>query len=96
MLVAVGGKLGGCAVAARLSGLPWSEATALGILMNTRGLMELVILSIGLEVGALSPTLYAMMVLMAVATTVMTAPLLSLVERLARAGQAVPAHRRAA
>jgi Kef-type K+ transport system membrane component KefB len=84
MLVAVGGKLGGSAVAARLTGLPWSEALALGILMNTRGLMELVILSIGLEVGAISPTLYAMMVLMAVATTVMTAPLLALVERHAR------------
>ena len=96
MLVAVGGKLGGSAIAARLSGLPWSEATALGILLNTRGLMELVILSIGLEVGALSPTLYAMLVLMAVATTVMTAPLLALVERRAQAGQAVPAHQRAA
>ena len=96
MAVAVGGKLGGSAIAARLSGLPWSEATALGILLNTRGLMELVILSIGLEVGALSPTLYAMMVLMAVATTVMTAPLLALVERRVRAGQAAPAHQRAA
>lgn len=84
MLVAVGGKLGGSAVAARLAGLPWPEALGLGILMNTRGLMELVILSIGLDVGAISPTLYAMMVLMALATTIMTAPLLALVERRTR------------
>jgi Kef-type K+ transport system membrane component KefB len=81
MLVAVGGKLGGSAVAARLGGLPWDEALSLGILMNTRGLMELVILSIGLDVGAISPTFYAMMVLMALLTTVMTTPLLALVER---------------
>ncbi|GLC27628.1 cation:proton antiporter [Roseisolibacter agri] len=84
MLVAVGGKLGGSAVAARLAGLPWDESLGLGILMNTRGLMELVILSIGLDVGAISPTLYAMMVLMALATTIMTAPLLALVERRVR------------
>jgi Kef-type K+ transport system membrane component KefB len=96
MLVAVGGKLGGSAVAARLSGLPWSESLALGILMNTRGLMELVILTIGLEVGAISPTLYAMMVLMAVATTVMTAPLLALVERHARVAARAAADARAA
>ncbi len=81
MLVAVGGKLGGSATAARLAGLPWDEALSLGVLMNTRGLMELVILSIGLDVGAISPTFYAMMVLMALATTVMTAPLLTLVAR---------------
>jgi Kef-type K+ transport system membrane component KefB len=81
MLVAVAGKLGGSSIAARLAGLPWDEALGLGILMNTRGLMELVILSIGLDVGAISPTLYAMMVLMALATTIMTAPLLALVER---------------
>ncbi|MDF1504942.1 cation:proton antiporter [Roseisolibacter sp. H3M3-2] len=81
MLVAVGGKLGGSAAAARLGGLPWDEAISLGVLMNTRGLMELVILSIGLDVGAISPTFYAMMVLMALTTTVMTSPLLALVER---------------
>jgi Kef-type K+ transport system membrane component KefB len=96
MLVAVGGKLGGSAVAARLAGLPWSEAVALGILMNTRGLMELVILSVGLDVGAISPTLYAMMVLMAVATTVMTSPLLALAERHARAAQPAAASTHAA
>jgi Kef-type K+ transport system membrane component KefB len=76
-VVAVAGKLGGSALAARVSGRPWREALALGALMNTRGLMELVILNIGLDLGVLSPALYSMMVLMAFATTVMTSPLLS-------------------
>jgi Kef-type K+ transport system membrane component KefB len=75
--VAVAGKLGGSALAARLGGRPWREALALGTLMNTRGLMELVILNIGLDLGVLSPALYSMMVLMAFATTVMTSPLLT-------------------
>ncbi len=77
LLVAVAGKLGGSAGAARLLGMPWREALAIGALMNTRGLMELVILNVGLEIGVLSPTLFAMFVLMALVTTVMTAPLLS-------------------
>jgi len=75
---AVVGKLGGSAIAARLTGTPWREATALGALMNTRGLMELVVLNIGLELGVISPTLFAMMVLMALVTTCMTTPLLQL------------------
>jgi Kef-type K+ transport system membrane component KefB len=78
LAVAVAGKLAGSAVAARVSGLPWRDALALGTLMNTRGLMELVILNVGLDLGVLSPALYSMMVLMAVTTTVMTQPLLSL------------------
>ncbi len=77
LAVAVAGKLGGCALAARVGGAYWREATALGILMNTRGLMELVILNIGLDLGVLSPALYSMAVLMAFVTTVMTTPLLS-------------------
>ncbi|HEV2148789.1 MAG TPA: cation:proton antiporter, partial [Longimicrobiaceae bacterium] len=76
LLVAVAGKFGGSAAAARLTGMSWREAGALGVLMNTRGLMELVILGIGLEIGVISPALYAMMVLMALATTLMTSPLL--------------------
>jgi Kef-type K+ transport system membrane component KefB len=60
-----------------MSGVSSRDATALGILMNTRGLMELVILNVGLDLGVLSPSLYSMMVLMALATTVMTVPLLS-------------------
>jgi Kef-type K+ transport system membrane component KefB len=77
--VAVTGKLGGTFVAARASGVGWRDAGALGILMNTRGLMELVILNVGLEVGVLSPTLFTMMVIMAVLTTMMTTPLLRVV-----------------
>jgi Kef-type K+ transport system membrane component KefB len=79
LAVAMAGKLGGSALAARVAGIPWRDALALGILMNTRGLMELVILNVGLDLGVLSPALYSMMVLMALATTVMTQPLLSLV-----------------
>ena len=76
MLVAVAGKFGGSTLAARLTGLTWREAGGLGVLMNTRGLMELVILTIGLDLGVISPALFAMMVLMALATTFMTTPLL--------------------
>jgi Kef-type K+ transport system membrane component KefB len=76
LAVAIVGKLGGAAMGARLSGMRTREAVSIGILMNTRGLIELVLLNIGLELGVLSPTLFTMMVLMALATTFMTAPLL--------------------
>lgn len=76
VLVACAGKLGGSALAARFCGLRWRDAAALGALMNTRGLMELVVLNLGLELKLISPTLFAMMVVMAVVTTLMTAPLL--------------------
>jgi Kef-type K+ transport system membrane component KefB len=76
VLVAVAGKLGGVMLAARGGGMPWSEAAALGVLMNTRGLMELVILRVGLDVGVITPTLFAMMVIMALVTTFMTTPIL--------------------
>jgi Kef-type K+ transport system membrane component KefB len=76
LAVAIAGKLGGSTIAARLSGMKIREALSVGILMNTRGLIELVLLNIGLELGVLSPTLFTMMVLMALATTFMTAPLL--------------------
>ena len=79
ILVAIVGKLGGCGLAARFSGMPWRESAALGILMNTRGLMELVVLNIGLDIGVIGPELYAMMVVMAIVTTFLTTPLLSLV-----------------
>ncbi|MFL5539419.1 MAG: cation:proton antiporter, partial [Longimicrobiaceae bacterium] len=79
VLVAVAGKLGGSAAAARVTGMSWREAMAIGTLMNTRGLMELVILNIGLDIGVISPAVFAMMVLMALATTFMTSPLLELV-----------------
>jgi Kef-type K+ transport system membrane component KefB len=76
IVVAITGKLGGSMFAARLSGMPWREAASLGILMNTRGLMELVILNIGLDIGVISPAMFSIMVLMALVTTFMTTPLL--------------------
>jgi Kef-type K+ transport system membrane component KefB len=76
ILVAITGKFGGAAAAARYSGMSWRESGAVGVLMNTRGLMELVLLNIGLEIGVISPALFAMLVLMAITTTFMTAPLL--------------------
>jgi Kef-type K+ transport system membrane component KefB len=76
LAAAVAGKLAGSAVAARVAGMEWRDATALGVLMNTRGLMELVILNIGLNLGIISPALFSMMVVMALATTFMTTPML--------------------
>ncbi|HEX2444515.1 MAG TPA: cation:proton antiporter [Vicinamibacterales bacterium] len=76
ILVATAGKFGGTLAAARFTGLPWRQATGLGILMNTRGLMELVVLNIGLDLGVISPTLFTMMVLMALVTTIATTPVL--------------------
>jgi Kef-type K+ transport system membrane component KefB len=76
ILTAIAGKFGGSSVAAHLSGLPPRESISLGILMNTRGLMELLILNIGLDIGVLSPVMFTMMVLMTLVTTFMTAPAL--------------------
>lgn len=73
------GKFGGSAVAARLTGLRWREASAVGILMNTRGLMELIVLNIGLDLGVISPTVFTMLVLTALVTTFATTPVLALV-----------------
>lgn len=78
ILVATLGKFGGTIVAARLTGLGWRAAAALGTLMNTRGLMELVVLNIGLDLKVIAPTLFSMMVLMALVTTVATSPVLRL------------------
>jgi len=76
ILVATLGKFGGSCAAARITGLDWRTSAALGVLMNTRGLMELVVLNIGLEMKVISPTLFAMMVIMALTTTMMTTPIL--------------------
>lgn len=75
---AVAGKFGGTLAGGALVGLPWRFGARLGILMNTRGLMELIVLNVGLDLGVLSPRLFTMMVIMAVVTTAMTAPLLDL------------------
>jgi Kef-type K+ transport system membrane component KefB len=79
LLAAVVGKLAGSAIASRVAGLGWRDSIALGVLMNTRGLMELVILNIGLDLGVISPALFSMMVIMALATTFMTTPMLELI-----------------
>jgi len=75
--VAIAGKLGGSMLSAKLTGMSWREAGALGILMNTRGLMELVVLNIGLDIQVISPAMFTIMVLMALTTTFMTTPLLA-------------------
>ena len=79
ILVAVAGKLGGSMIAAKAAGMEWRDAAGLGILMNTRGLMQLVILNIGLDIKVISPALFSLMVVMALVTTFMTTPLLELV-----------------
>jgi len=83
MIVAVAsaGKFGGSVVAARITGLNWRDSSALGVLMNTRGLMELIVLNIGLEMNVISPTLFAMLVIMALVTTFATTPILHLITR---------------
>jgi Kef-type K+ transport system membrane component KefB len=77
ILVACAGKFGGGALASRLVGFGWRDAAALGVLMNTRGLVELIVLNIGLDLGIISPTLFTMLVVMALVTTFMTSPLLA-------------------
>lgn len=75
IVFAIAGKWLGCMIAARLSGESWRDASAIGVLMNARGLMELIILNIGLQHGVITPTLYTVMVLMAIITTVMASPI---------------------
>lgn len=84
VLVATAGKFGGTLLAARISGESWSDSSRLGMLMNTRGLMELIVLNIGLDLGVISPTLFAMMVIMAVVTTVATSPTLQVIDWFAK------------
>jgi Kef-type K+ transport system membrane component KefB len=79
IVVAITGKLGASMLMARRTGMSWRDAFALGALMNTRGLVELVVLNIGYDLGILSARAFAMLVLMALVTTFMTGPLLSLV-----------------
>ena len=79
--VATLGKLGGSAAAARFAGMPWVDSLKLGALMNSRGLMELIALNIGYDLGILSPRIFTMLVIMAVVTTMLTGPLLTLFGR---------------
>ena len=81
IIAAIAGKLGGSTIAALASGIPTREALAVGTLMNTRGLMELVALNIGLDAGVITTGIYSMMVLMALFTTLMTGPIISLLFR---------------
>jgi Kef-type K+ transport system membrane component KefB len=77
LFIAVLGKFGGSAVAARITGLSWRDSAAIGALMNTRGLMELIVLNLGLDLGVLSPKVFAMLVIMAVVTTLSTGPVIT-------------------
>jgi len=85
VIVATIGKLGGGALAARWTGMDWRNAFVLGALMNTRGLMELIALNVGYDLGVISPEVFTTLVLMALVTTAMTGPLVSLAQRQKRA-----------
>lgn len=78
-LIAAAGKIGGSMLAARLVGQSWKDSLSIGALMNTRGLMELIVLNIGYDLGILTPKFFVMMVFMALATTLMTGPSLDLI-----------------
>lgn len=82
ILVAVVGKFLGSAIAARFVGQNWKDSLTIGALMNTRGLMELIVLNIGLELKVLTPEVFTMMVIMALVTTFMTGPALDLIDYL--------------
>ncbi len=81
IIIAVTGKLLGSSLAAKFMGFNWRDSFALGILMNTRGLMELVVLNIGYDMGILSTELFTMFVIMALVTTFMTGPILTLITK---------------
>lgn len=78
LIAAVLGKMGGAALAARWNGQSWKDAAALGTLLNTRGLVELIVLNIAYNVGAFTPTLFTMLVVMALVTTMITTPILDM------------------
>jgi Kef-type K+ transport system membrane component KefB len=78
LVAATLGKIGGATIAARWTGQSWRESLALGALLNTRGLVELIVLNIGYNVGVFSPTLFTMLVVMALVTTMCTTPILNL------------------
>jgi len=84
ILVAITGKFVGSAIASRIMGQNWRDSLTIGALMNTRGLMELVVLNIGYDLGILTPQVFSMMIIMALVTTFMTGPALDLIARIFR------------
>jgi Kef-type K+ transport system membrane component KefB len=90
LLVACVGKIVGAGVGARIGGMPWRQAAAVGAGRNARGAMELVIAAIGLSIGVLTPAMYSIVVLVAVFTTLMAAPLLKLLVDQGEAPSAMP------
>jgi Kef-type K+ transport system membrane component KefB len=89
IVIAVSGKLFGSAIAARVMGMSWHTGLSIGVLMNTRGLVELIILNIGMELGIISQPLFTLLVIMALVTTCMTQPLLNVLVRLERKKPAI-------
>jgi Kef-type K+ transport system membrane component KefB len=81
VVLATAGKLGGSAMAARFMGMDWTSSLTLGALMNTRGLMELIALNVGYDLGVISPEIFTILVVMALVTTAMTGPLVGLAQR---------------
>lgn len=80
LFVAMAGKLGGATIAARFTGHGWRDSLTVGALMNTRGLVELIVLNVGYDLGILSPKIFTIMVIMALVTTMTTGPLLRLLK----------------
>ncbi|HOK15518.1 MAG TPA: cation:proton antiporter, partial [Candidatus Kapabacteria bacterium] len=92
ILVAIIGKFAGGAFTAKFMGESWRDSLSLGILMNTRGLMELIVLNIGYEMHILPPTIFVMLVIMALVTTFMTTPILNLINRISPEKKLVEAY----
>ena len=82
IVIAIVGKFGGCTIAAKLVGETWHDSLTIGMLMNTRGLMELVALNIGYEMGVHPKSIYAVLIIMALVTTFMTTPALHLISKI--------------
>jgi Kef-type K+ transport system membrane component KefB len=93
IFIAIAGKFGGAMIAARISNESWKDSLFMGALMNTRGLMELVVLSVGLEMGILPPAVFVMLVLMTLVTTFMTMPLISFINVCFRASERIKSSR---
>lgn len=92
ILVASVGKFAGTTLSAKLVGQTWKDSLTIGTLMNTRGLMELVVLNIGYDLGVITPTMFTMMVIMALVTTFMTGPLLNLINLIFKKEETVTEH----